>query len=122
MSGPNRQPRRPPKGKNLCFCAGLPALGTVRLGVAKPARERVLGGREPLQGWVFGQQDLSWIVEDSESIKGEMSADDARMGVMTCDLYRPYELTYDRPLTEAEHRKWFKRVEKKVEELEKQQK
>lgn len=66
--------------------------------------------------------DLTWVVEDPESIKGEMSADDAQMGVMTCDLYRPYELTYDRPLTEAEYQKWRQRVEKKVEELEKQQK
>lgn len=65
--------------------------------------------------------DLLWTVEDQGFIRGEMSSS-TNMGPITCDLYRPYELTYDEPLSEKDYQKWLKRIEEKIQKLEEKRK
>lgn len=57
--------------------------------------------------------DVVWTIESPERITGEMSSTHSQMGI-TCDYYRPFELTFDEPLGDAEYRKWEQRIRKKM--------
>ena len=58
--------------------------------------------------------DVVWTIENQERITGEMSSSTSQMGI-TCDLYRPFELTFDEALSENDYQKWEKRIIKKME-------
>jgi hypothetical protein len=58
--------------------------------------------------------DVIWTIENQQLIKGEMSSTTSQMGI-TCDLYRPFELTFDEALSENDYQKWEKRIIKKME-------
>lgn len=60
--------------------------------------------------------DVVWTVESEERITGEMRSTTSQMGI-TCDLYRPFELTFDEPLSDAEYEKWEKRIRKKISQM-----
>jgi hypothetical protein len=57
--------------------------------------------------------DVVWTIESRERITGEMSSSTSQMGV-TCDFYRPFELTFDEPLSDKEYEKWEQRIRKKM--------
>ena len=57
--------------------------------------------------------DVVWTMESEERIRGEMRSTTSKMG-MTCVLFRPFELTFDGPLSEADYQKWEKRIRKKM--------
>jgi len=63
--------------------------------------------------------DVVWTVENREFIKGEMSSSQAQLGVIECDLFRPFELTFDEALSEDQHHKWQKRIQEKIEQTQK---
>lgn len=58
--------------------------------------------------------EVTWTLEEDEFIKGEMHANPSLQG-MTCEYYRPFEITFDEALREEEYAKRRKEVEKKVE-------
>lgn len=60
--------------------------------------------------------DVVWTVESEERVTGEMSSTTSQMGI-TCDLHRPFELTFDEPLSDAEYQKWEKRIRKKMSQM-----
>lgn len=57
--------------------------------------------------------DVVWTIESRERITGEMSSSTTQMGI-TCDYYRPFELTFDEPLSDKEYEKWEQRIRKKM--------
>ena len=57
--------------------------------------------------------DVIWNIESPERVSGEMSSSTSQMGI-TCDLFRPFELTFDKALSDAEYQKWEKRIRKKL--------
>ncbi len=57
--------------------------------------------------------DVVWTIESDERITGEMSSTTSQMGI-TCDYYRPFELTFDGPLSDKEYEKWEKRIREKM--------
>lgn len=61
--------------------------------------------------------DMLWTVEAQGFIRGEMSSS-TDMGPISCDFFRPYELTYDEPLSEKDYQKWLERIQEKIEKLE----
>lgn len=60
--------------------------------------------------------DVIWTVESQERITGEMTSSTSQMGI-TCDLYRSFDLTFDKELGEDEHRKWEQRITKKMNQV-----
>lgn len=57
--------------------------------------------------------EVFWTIVSRERITGEMTSSTSQMG-MTCDLYRPFEMTFDEALSEGEYQKWEKRIRKKM--------
>ncbi len=57
--------------------------------------------------------DVIWTIESPERITGEMTSSTSQMGI-TCDLYRPFELTFDKALSDDEYEKWEKRIREKM--------
>ncbi len=60
--------------------------------------------------------DVVWTIETEGRITGEMSSTTSQMGI-TCDYYRPFELTFDGPLSDKEYEKWEKRIRKKMSQM-----
>ena len=57
--------------------------------------------------------DVVWTIESPEHITGEMTSTNSQMGI-TCDYYRPFELTFDKALSDGEYQKWEKRIREKI--------
>jgi len=60
--------------------------------------------------------DVTWVLEGDELIKGEMHSNPSLQG-MTCEYYRPFEITFDEALREDEYPKLKKKMEKKLENI-----
>jgi hypothetical protein len=60
--------------------------------------------------------DVTWVLEGDELIKGEMHSNPSLQG-MTCEYYRPFEITFDEALREDEYPKLKKKMEKKLKEI-----
>lgn len=72
------------------------------------------------EGTINGEEDgvnmvieVTWTVENGEHIKGEMHSNPSLQGMM-CEYYRPFEIAFDEPLSEAEYTKRKKKMEKKL--------
>ena len=83
--------------------------------------ERVEGCR--YEGRINGEEDgikmvieVTWALEGDEFIKGEMHSKPSLQG-MTCEYYRPFEITFDEALREDEYAKLKKKMEKKLEQI-----
>jgi len=57
--------------------------------------------------------DVVWTIESPERITGEMSSTHSQMGI-TCDYYRPFELTFGEALSDKEYAKWEQRIREKM--------
>jgi hypothetical protein len=62
--------------------------------------------------------DITWTLENDEFIKGEMSSETSQMGI-TCEYYRPFEISFHEALSEQEYVKLKPKMEKKLEEVRK---
>jgi hypothetical protein len=60
--------------------------------------------------------DVTWVLEGDELIKGEMHSNPSLQG-MTCEYYRPFEITFGEALREDEYPKLKKKMEKKLENI-----
>ena len=63
--------------------------------------------------------NVSWTLDGSEFIKGEMHSKPSLQGMM-CEYYRPFEITFDRKIPEEDYEKRKKKMRKKVEKIRKQ--
>ncbi len=77
---------------------------------------RYTGVFEDEEGNVDMVIDVVWTIESRERITGEMSSSTSQMGI-TCDYYRPFELTFDEPLSDKEYEKWEQRIRKKIDRM-----
>lgn len=75
------------------------------------------------EGTVNGEEDgiqmvidITWTLEGDNFIKGEMHSESSLQG-MTCEYYRPFEITFDEPLGEDEYADLKKKMEKKLEKI-----
>lgn len=75
------------------------------------------------EGTINGEEDgikmvieVTWALEGDEFIKGEMHSNPSLQG-MTCEYYRPFEITFDEALREDEYAKLKKKMEKKLEKI-----
>ena len=76
-------------------------------------------------GRINGEEDgvkmvieVSWELEGPEFIKGEMHSNPSFQG-MSCEYYRPFEITFDEALAAAEYAELRKIMEKKLEKVRK---
>lgn len=60
--------------------------------------------------------DITWTLESDEFLKGEMSSETSQMGI-TCEYYRPFEISFDEALSEAEYIKLKPKMEKKLKKV-----
>jgi hypothetical protein len=60
--------------------------------------------------------DVKWTTKGNEFIEGEMYSESSRMG-MTCEYYRPFEITFKEPIDEDDYNKLKKKMEKKLNKL-----
>jgi len=72
------------------------------------------------EGTINGDEDgvkmvieVTWKLEGNEFIKGEMHSNPSLQG-MTCEYYRPFEITFDEVLREDEYANLKKKMEKKL--------
>ena len=75
------------------------------------------------EGTINGEEDgvnmvieTKWTLEGNEFIKGEMHSNPSLQG-MTCEYYRPFELSFKEKLSEKEYPKLKKKMEKKLEKV-----
>ena len=75
------------------------------------------------EGTINGDEDgikmviaVTWALEGDKFIKGEMHSNPSLQG-MTCEYYRPFEITFDEALREDEYAKLKKKMEKKLEKI-----
>ena len=75
------------------------------------------------EGTINGEEDgvnmvieVTWALEGDKFIKGEMHSNPSLQG-MTCEYYRPFEITFDEALSEDEYAKLKKEMEKKLEKI-----
>ena len=75
------------------------------------------------EGTINGDEDgikmvieVTWVLYGDELIKGEMHSNPSLQG-MTCEYYRPFEITFDEPLRQDEYAKLRKKMEKKLEKI-----
>jgi hypothetical protein len=60
--------------------------------------------------------DVTWKLKGEEFIEGEMYSETSHMG-MTCEYYRPFEISFDEVLSEKEYPKLKKKMEKKLKKV-----
>ena len=60
--------------------------------------------------------DVSWTLEGDNFIKGEMHSKPSLQG-MTCEYYRPFEISFDEALGKDEYPKLKKKMQKKLEKI-----
>ena len=75
------------------------------------------------KGTVNGDEDgvamvinVSWTLDGSEFIKGEMHSNPSLQGMM-CEYFRPFEITYDSAIPEKDYEKRRKKMQKKLEKI-----
>jgi hypothetical protein len=75
------------------------------------------------EGTINGEEDgvnmvieVTWELEGDEFIKGEMHSNPSLQG-MTCEYWRPFEISFDEVLGEEEYAKLKKKMEKKLEKI-----
>ncbi len=72
-------------------------------------------------GAINGEEDgikmvleVKWVADGDEFIRGEMHSNPSLQG-MTCEYYRPFEITFREPIKEKDYEKAKKNMEKKLE-------
>ena len=63
--------------------------------------------------------EVKWVAESDEFIRGEMHSNPSLQG-MTCEYYRPYELTFREPIEEKDYEKARVAMEKKLEKAQRE--
>lgn len=59
---------------------------------------------------------VTWELDGDTFIAGEMTSETSQMGI-TCDYYRPFEIRFDKALTEKEYAKLKPKMEKKLKKV-----
>jgi outer membrane protein assembly factor BamB len=74
-------------------------------------------------GTIRGEEDgvemvieITWALEGDEFIKGEMHSEPSFQG-MTCEYYRPFEITFSEPIPDDEYAKLKKKMEQRLEQV-----
>lgn len=72
-------------------------------------------------GTINGEEDgikmvleVKWVADGDEFIRGEMHSNPSLQG-MTCEYYRPFEITFREPFKEKDYEKAKKNMQKKLE-------
>ena len=60
--------------------------------------------------------DVLWTLEGDDLIKGEMHSKPSFQG-MFCEYYRPFEITFDKPISEEAYEKRRKKMQKKLDKI-----
>jgi len=75
------------------------------------------------KGTISGEEDgvnmvieVNWVFENEEFLKGEMHSNPSVQG-MTCEFYRPFEISFDQAIQDKEYEKLKKKMEKKLKKI-----
>ena len=60
--------------------------------------------------------EIMWKLTDDDFIEGEMRSNPSLQGMM-CEYFRPFEIRYDKPISEDDYDKRKKKMEKKVKKI-----